>query len=85
MSFRAVRPDELTWTTRPHEPDEPPRHVAELSDQDLDKVAGGIDVATTLLSAAIALPIIATIGLAASAVNPVQLAAAAEKPIASRA
>lgn len=33
MSFRAVRPDELTWTTRPHEPDEPARHVAELSDR----------------------------------------------------
>ncbi len=32
MAFRAIRPDELSWTTRPHEPDEPARHVAELSD-----------------------------------------------------
>ena len=32
MSFRVIRPEELRWTTRPHEPDEPPRHVAELSD-----------------------------------------------------
>jgi mannose-6-phosphate isomerase-like protein (cupin superfamily) len=27
-----VHPDELEWTTRPHEPGEPARHVAELSD-----------------------------------------------------
>ena len=33
MTFRIVRPDELTWITRPHEPDEPARHVAELSDR----------------------------------------------------
>ena len=32
MAFRVVRHDELEWTTRPHEPDEAPRHVAELSD-----------------------------------------------------
>ena len=32
MGFRVVRPDELEWTTRPHKPDEPARHVAELSD-----------------------------------------------------
>ena len=32
MAYRVVRPDELEWTTRPHEPDEAPRHVAELSD-----------------------------------------------------
>jgi quercetin dioxygenase-like cupin family protein len=32
MSFRAVRPDELSWITRPHEPGEPARHVAELSE-----------------------------------------------------
>jgi quercetin dioxygenase-like cupin family protein len=32
MGFRAVSSDQLTWTTRPHEPDEAPRHVAELSD-----------------------------------------------------
>lgn len=31
MSYRVVRADELEWTTRPHEPDEPARHVAELS------------------------------------------------------
>lgn len=33
MAFNTVRPDELTWKTRPHEPDEPARHVAELSDR----------------------------------------------------
>jgi quercetin dioxygenase-like cupin family protein len=33
VAFRTVRPDQLTWTTRPHEPDEPARHVAELSDR----------------------------------------------------
>jgi len=32
VAYRVVRPDELVWTTRPHEPDEAPRHVAELSD-----------------------------------------------------
>jgi quercetin dioxygenase-like cupin family protein len=32
MSFRAIVPDELEWNTRPHEPGEPARHVAELSD-----------------------------------------------------
>ena len=32
MSFRAVWPTDLEWTTRPHEPGEPARHVAELSD-----------------------------------------------------
>ena len=32
MGFRVVRPDELVWITRPHEPGEPARHVAELSD-----------------------------------------------------
>jgi quercetin dioxygenase-like cupin family protein len=32
MAFRVIRPDELEWTTRPHEPDEAPRHVAELSE-----------------------------------------------------
>jgi mannose-6-phosphate isomerase-like protein (cupin superfamily) len=31
VGYRVVRPDELEWTTRPHEPDEAPRHVAELS------------------------------------------------------
>jgi quercetin dioxygenase-like cupin family protein len=33
VAFRTVRPDELSWKTRPHEPDEPARHVAELSDR----------------------------------------------------
>ena len=32
MSFRVIRLDELVWITRPHEPGEPARHVAELSD-----------------------------------------------------
>ena len=33
MGARVIRPDELEWITRPHEPDEPPRHVAELSER----------------------------------------------------
>ena len=33
MAFRIVSPDELDWVTRPHEPDEAARHVAELSDR----------------------------------------------------
>ena len=32
MAFRVLRPDDLTWITRPHEPGEPARHVAELSE-----------------------------------------------------
>ena len=32
MSFDLVRPSEFEWITRPHEPGEPARHVAELSD-----------------------------------------------------
>ena len=32
MAFRAIRPDDFEWTTRPHEPGEPARHVAELSE-----------------------------------------------------
>jgi quercetin dioxygenase-like cupin family protein len=32
VAFRVIRPDDLTWTTRPHQPGEAPRHVAELSD-----------------------------------------------------
>jgi mannose-6-phosphate isomerase-like protein (cupin superfamily) len=32
MTFRAVDPGSLDWITRPHEPGEPARHVAELSD-----------------------------------------------------
>ena len=33
MGFRVVIPDELEWITRPHEPGEPARHVAELSER----------------------------------------------------
>jgi quercetin dioxygenase-like cupin family protein len=32
MSYRAIRPGDYAWTTRPHEPGEPARHVAELSE-----------------------------------------------------
>jgi mannose-6-phosphate isomerase-like protein (cupin superfamily) len=32
MAFRVVLPDELAWITRPHEPAEAARHVAELSE-----------------------------------------------------
>ena len=32
MAFRIVDPREAAWITRPHEPGEPARHVAELSD-----------------------------------------------------
>lgn len=32
MAFRVVVPDEFAWATRPHEPTEAPRHVAELSE-----------------------------------------------------
>src|SRR3954465_8970508 len=32
MAFRRIDFDALDWITRPHEPDEPARHVAELSD-----------------------------------------------------
>ncbi len=33
MAFRVIRPGELEWITRPHEPEEPARHVAELSER----------------------------------------------------
>ena len=33
MAHRVVNPEKLDWITRPHEPDEPARHVAELSEQ----------------------------------------------------
>ena len=33
MTYDVVRPDEFEWLTRPHEPGEPARHVAELSDR----------------------------------------------------
>jgi quercetin dioxygenase-like cupin family protein len=32
IAFRAIKTDDLEWITRPHEPGEPARHVAELSD-----------------------------------------------------
>jgi quercetin dioxygenase-like cupin family protein len=32
MAFQAIRPDNFEWITRPHEPGEPARHVAELSE-----------------------------------------------------
>ena len=32
MAFRTIDPDSLEWITRPHEPGEPARHVAELSE-----------------------------------------------------
>src|SRR5690349_7525658 len=32
MAPRALHPDDLPWITRPHEPGEPARHVAELSE-----------------------------------------------------
>src|SRR5438874_13766506 len=32
MSFRVVEPADFKWLTRPHEPGEPARRVAELSD-----------------------------------------------------
>jgi quercetin dioxygenase-like cupin family protein len=33
MAYRVVRADEHEWITRPHEPGEPARHVAELSER----------------------------------------------------
>jgi quercetin dioxygenase-like cupin family protein len=33
VAYRVIRPDEFDWITRPHEPGEPARHVAELSDR----------------------------------------------------
>jgi quercetin dioxygenase-like cupin family protein len=32
MTFTAITPGDVEWTTRPHEPGEPARHVAELSE-----------------------------------------------------
>ncbi len=32
MPYRIVTPDQHEWITRPHEPGEPARHVAELSE-----------------------------------------------------
>jgi mannose-6-phosphate isomerase-like protein (cupin superfamily) len=33
MAAHVIRPDELDWITRPHEPGEPARHVTELSER----------------------------------------------------
>jgi quercetin dioxygenase-like cupin family protein len=33
MGFRVVEPGDFEWMTRPHEPGEPARHVAELSEK----------------------------------------------------
>lgn len=33
MGFRVLVPTEFEWITRPHEPGEPARHVAELSER----------------------------------------------------
>ncbi len=33
MAYRVLRPRELEWITRPHEPGEPARQVAELSER----------------------------------------------------
>jgi mannose-6-phosphate isomerase-like protein (cupin superfamily) len=33
MAHRVIRPDELEWITRPHDPGQPARHVAELSER----------------------------------------------------
>ena len=33
VAFSIVLPEQLEWTTRPHEPGEPARHVAELQDE----------------------------------------------------
>jgi quercetin dioxygenase-like cupin family protein len=33
MAHTVIRPDEFEWITRPHAPDEPARHVAELSER----------------------------------------------------
>jgi len=33
VAYRIVLPGELEWLTRPHEPGEPARHVAELSER----------------------------------------------------
>jgi quercetin dioxygenase-like cupin family protein len=32
MGYGVIEPSEFTWITRPHEPGEPARHVAELSE-----------------------------------------------------
>ena len=32
MAYQVVRPDELEWIERPHDPDEPARRTAELSE-----------------------------------------------------
>ena len=42
MSYRAVRPEEYEWITRPHEPGEPARHVAELKDTTACAIASSL-------------------------------------------
>jgi mannose-6-phosphate isomerase-like protein (cupin superfamily) len=32
VAFRVIRPEDLAWETRPHEPDEAPRHAGPLSE-----------------------------------------------------
>jgi quercetin dioxygenase-like cupin family protein len=32
VGYEVVRPEDLTWATRPHEPGEPRRHVAQVTD-----------------------------------------------------
>jgi len=32
LAFSIIRPEQLEWTTRPHESNEPARHVAELQE-----------------------------------------------------
>jgi mannose-6-phosphate isomerase-like protein (cupin superfamily) len=33
MPYSTIQPDDFEWITRPHEPGEPARHVAELSER----------------------------------------------------
>ena len=43
MGYRTVSPSDFSWITRPHEPGEPARHVAELSEAlGFDQVPGNV-------------------------------------------
>jgi mannose-6-phosphate isomerase-like protein (cupin superfamily) len=43
MAFGIVRPETFSWITRPHEPGEPARHVAQLSeDLGLERTSGNV-------------------------------------------